>query len=198
MIKKLLVNVDFSILENCGWTWVREESEAWNCDQDTLRIASLPGTLWEGNNSAKNVAFYSLIECADGICINATVKNNPKRNGEQGGLLLYSDDDNYVKLVKELVNDEHVVVLAKEVQGVGKVLATMKVASDIVNLQLQIRDTIVTAQFQDAANERWHDMGSFSGIILQSIRPGLCVHGGDQLELRWTEFSNMRIMEIKG
>jgi regulation of enolase protein 1 (concanavalin A-like superfamily) len=50
----------------------------------------------------------------NGYAISVTVTSDPKRNGEQAGLLLYVDDDSYIKVVREFFQDQLQLIQAYE------------------------------------------------------------------------------------
>jgi len=51
------------------------------------------------------------------VAVEVTVDNAPMTNAEQCGLLLYFDDSNYIKLIRECTKGKPGIVLACEQKG---------------------------------------------------------------------------------
>jgi alpha-glucuronidase len=104
------------------WRWVRPDSEKWRLSDGSLVIASQTGDLQEGVNTARNVVLQTVN--GDWTADSRLVFSRPvANNNEQGGVIAYADDDNYVKLAWEMSNanapvDKRRVVLVREQNGV--------------------------------------------------------------------------------
>ncbi len=82
------------------WHWVREDASNWSLDRDTgtLIITAQQGDLMNQANDAANV----LLQSANSdwfIESKLSFSREPSQVEQQGGLVAYQDDDNYVKLV---------------------------------------------------------------------------------------------------
>ncbi|MEV4314918.1 alpha-glucuronidase family glycosyl hydrolase [Actinocrispum sp. NPDC049592] len=108
------------------WRWVRPDSETWRLGNGSLVITSQTGDLQEGVNTARNVALQDVN--GDWSAQTRIVFSRPvAENNEQGGVIAYADDDNYVKLAWEMGNasapvDKRRVVLLREQAGVATTL----------------------------------------------------------------------------
>lgn len=104
------------------WRWVRPDSEKWRLSDGSLVITSQSGDLQQGVNTARNVALQDVN--GDWTTDSRLVFSRPVAgNNEQGGVIAYADDDNYVKLAWEMSNstaavDKRRVVLVREQNGV--------------------------------------------------------------------------------
>jgi alpha-glucuronidase len=101
------------------WHWVREDPSNWSLTPGALVIRSQAGDLQGSTNTAKNLALQSV----DGDWNEEAklVFSRPlANNNEQGGIIAYGDDDNYVKLAWEMsdstqaINKLHVVLLREQ------------------------------------------------------------------------------------
>ncbi|MDP6053395.1 MAG: hypothetical protein QF879_13710, partial [Candidatus Latescibacteria bacterium] len=72
------------------------------------------------------------------LSVDVVVTFLPENNGEQAGLVLYRDSDNYIKLVREMVNHQQVVVLAKEIHGNPETIMMEGVSSAEVKLRIDV------------------------------------------------------------
>lgn len=102
------------------WTWVRGDPKARRAG-DGLSVLVQPGGLMGPGGDAKNVLTRPLDPRARAASV--SVESKPSSQFEQAGLILYRDDDNYAKLVRECVDGETCVVFVVELEGRPRVLA---------------------------------------------------------------------------
>src|SRR4051812_20118123 len=79
-----------------GWSWVREDKDAWKVADGTLQIRATPGNIGGGENNARTPLLRDPPKDAKAFVAEVTVAHTPITFGEQAGLLFYRDDDNYV------------------------------------------------------------------------------------------------------
>jgi alpha-glucuronidase len=101
------------------WQWVRPDDGKWRLCGGSLVITSQNGDLQGGVNTARNVALQDVN--GDWTADSKVVFSRPlANNNEQGGIIAYADDDNYVKLGWEMgnatapINKLRVVVLREQ------------------------------------------------------------------------------------
>ncbi|MEV0157151.1 alpha-glucuronidase family glycosyl hydrolase [Micromonospora sp. NPDC050686] len=101
------------------WRWVRPDASRWRLADGSLVITSQQGDLQAGANTARNVALQDVN--GDWTIDSKVVFSRPlANNNEQGGIIAYADDDNYVKLAWEMgsatapVNKARVVVIREQ------------------------------------------------------------------------------------
>ena len=125
-----------------SWTWVREQDDAWSVGDGVLSLVSLPGTLWEASNDTRNIA---LVDAPVGdFVVEVSVTGAVEIGAEQGGLMWYAGDDDYVKFVREMVGATRSVVVVTETGGVTNIDAFAQTDSNDLDLQLErIGDTFV-------------------------------------------------------
>jgi alpha-glucuronidase len=85
------------------WEWVRQDDASWRLGDGSLIITSQAGDLQGSSNTARNVALQNV--SGDWTADSKLVFSRPlAANNEQGGIIAYADDDNYVKLAWEMAN----------------------------------------------------------------------------------------------
>jgi alpha-glucuronidase len=101
------------------WRWVREDASRWRLGDGALTVTSQSGDLQGGVNTARNIALQDVN--GDWTAESRVVFSRPlATNNEQGGVVAYADDDNYVKLAWEMgdatapLNKLRVVLLREE------------------------------------------------------------------------------------
>jgi regulation of enolase protein 1 (concanavalin A-like superfamily) len=161
--------------EKVAWSWLREEPAGWRTREHRLELQSLPGTMWEGANSTRNVALRP-IPAAD-LVVEVRVQGAIASPAEQAGLLLFADDDNYVKLVKEMVGANLAVVMVTETDGVPVVDGSVPLTGDHALLQIIVDADGVHGSMRtddgpwtsvaDAARPAWWQDDSRLGLFSQ-------------------------------
>ncbi|HEX6358178.1 alpha-glucuronidase family glycosyl hydrolase [Actinophytocola sp.] len=101
------------------WRWVRPDAGTWRLSGGALVIAARTGDLQENVNTTRNVALQDVN--GDWTAESRLVFSRPLAgNNEQGGVIAYADDDNYVKLAWEMadasapINKRRLVLLREE------------------------------------------------------------------------------------
>jgi regulation of enolase protein 1 (concanavalin A-like superfamily) len=185
-----LLRDDFDEGFAAGWTWLREDSNGWINREFGLKIRALPGTLWGRQNDAKNLLLRPAP--AGDFAAEVTLDNAPGVPSEQAGLLLYGGDNDYIKLVKEMVKDGSVrVVFAREEGGKAKVVREVPFTTGTeVVLRLTSAGGKVRAQFRRPTEKAWQDVAECAPVPAPELRVGLAAHvtGVSDRLARFTRF----------
>ena len=95
------------------WSWVRVDGANWSLTARSgfMRIVAQAGDINGSTNTAKNI----LLETAPtgDFTVDVKMDGKPASNWAQGGIVVYQDDNNYVKMVR-LYSDANVFQFAKE------------------------------------------------------------------------------------
>jgi hypothetical protein len=86
-----------------------------DCHDGNVVVATTGGSMWGGGNTCSNLIVFP--ELHTEATVEMTLDLLPQCGGEQAGIVLYIDNDNYVKFIREMVGEDQVVVLAKEIEG---------------------------------------------------------------------------------
>ena len=89
----------FAAAPAAPWAWIRENPATHRLAPNGLEIRLEPGGLMGGGKDAKNILVRPLPEKASAVGVN--LRFDPVEQYEQAGLILYGDDDNYIKLVRK-------------------------------------------------------------------------------------------------
>jgi alpha-glucuronidase len=126
------------------WQWVREDPARWRMEDGALVITSQAGDLEGGTNTARNVALQDVN--GDWQMDSKAAFSRPlANNNEQGGIVAYADDDNYVKLAWEMANSTapinklRLVLLREQNQAVSTIQVTGSEAQRIVDDAIWLR-----------------------------------------------------------
>jgi beta-xylosidase len=165
-----------------GWSWVREESDDWSLTERPgfLRIHTAVGTL--DNALADNV----LVRAAPSANfeLSTRVEISVTQNYHEASLLLYADDNNYIKLSRIYRLDEggSFYLFRREVGGVGVgAFSSDPVAGTISELRIRFVAPSVYAEYK-AGGGNWVALGSFQvGALSTYPSVGLVAHHGEPI-----------------
>ncbi|MBX2796918.1 MAG: hypothetical protein KTR31_04590 [Myxococcales bacterium] len=176
-----------------GWEWIREEALAWQLVDDTLAIRTQPGSLWADSNNARNVRVRDAPD-ADAWFAQVELTSRPERGAEQGGLLLYSGDDDYVKLVHERVAGDLFALQASERDGVPMVADRLEADVAIIELRMLVSASGVSGWARQGTEQPWLEVAT-SELPPSPLRVGVFSHGGDEDVERWASFRGFLLSE---
>jgi hypothetical protein len=142
-----------------GWRWIREDSKSWRQRGGGMEIRAQKGRIWAGND-AKNILVHEPEFEPDGSRAEINVRLGlPKTIYEQGGLLRYAGDDDFVKLIVEHIEGRYYVVMAQESEGKRKVHAKVEIPAPAARLAMEVDGSGVRCQYWTARSNTWTDAG---------------------------------------
>ena len=157
-----------------SWAWVREQADAWTLAEGVLTIDSLPGTLWEGSNDTRNIA---AVDAPPGdFIVELSVTGEVATGGEQGGLMWYAGDDDYLKFVREMVGATRSVVLVTETAGVVSIDGFAATDSNELDLQLERAGDTFIARYR-VPGDPWQELVQVAPDFPGSPRIALFTQG---------------------
>jgi len=170
-------------LEN-DWKWIRESSSEWSLEEGILKLRTQPDRIWAGEGS-KNLLITKLPigeraqAFADVELVNAIGK------WEQCGLLVYQDDDHFVKLIVEHIDGPHFVVMAHELGGKRKVVTKTEIPSNRAQLRLEVEGDEVRGYWRLSESEPWQLASATPSPDIETRRFGLFSQDGPRDEKRY-------------
>lgn len=190
------------------WKWTRGNSSNWSLSKKpgSMTITSAKGDLQAANNNAENL----LLQSANTdwtIDTRVVYSRKPAGFSQNGGILAYQDDDNYVKLVYGAGGGGRMgfgsmggpgsVMLATEEDGYYKIIATLSMSGFIGDdntlfLKLDKKGSLYTASVS-ADGKTFRQVGSAS-LMLKDISAGMMVCEG-AMDPRFARFGNMPGMQ---
>ena len=176
---------DFGKALDKGWSFVREDKADWRLKDGKLQLLAQPSNIWgKRNNKTENFLLRALPGPA------STVDFNPRKEYEQAGLMLYLDDDNYIKFDRELYGGQSC-TLVLESKARPKVVKKIPFREGPMRLRLEITDGKVKAMVKAPGAKDWtaHGDTTLPGGSDQ-VKVGLFALLGDAKKPRWASFSD--------
>ncbi len=167
-----------------GWTWLRENSDAWRIKDDALEIRVEPGVA----RNVKNALVRPAPDRSQGkYAIEVTVTSHtvPTQQYEQAGITWYQNDKPVFKLVKELVNGKLLIVPGVKPMAAKSVQFRLIVTADSWTAQYR---PDAKGEFQTAATGKLPAPGK-DQVSIQ------CYNGPPEAE-HWIRFDDFRILKL--
>ena len=186
--------VDTESLEK-EWKWVRENPKEWKlADDGSLRLRTQPGRIWAGND-ARNILVRALSTGNGPPSIKATVTlEEPSKKYEQGGLLVYIDDDQFVKFVVEFIDGKYYVVLAREFAKKRKVLAKIEIKSGTARLRFEVKSGEVHGFYKtDLESSDWLEAAQTELPSKRKRYFALFTQDGPADKTNWARFEDIEL-----
>ena len=163
-----------------AWSWVRQDSANWSLTENpgSMRIKCQSGDLWGGMNNAKNLLLRNAP--SGDWTMTTKLSFNPSQNYQQAGLMVYKDDDNYVRLTRHY----------GDYSGTGHIETVKEISGAPVSTDLASSDTSVylkivksgityTMSYNTDGGSSWTQVEQYTGVDLGiSIKVGICCFGG--------------------
>jgi beta-glucosidase len=171
------------------WEWIRENPATHSASKNkgSLTITSEVGDLSEVTNNAKNILLQSA-NCDWTIETKLVCSRSPSQP-ENAGILIYQNDDNFVKLMFRAVIkttrargvQPGTIDLVMEENGIAKSLASFNLISEIIGenaliLKLEKKGSIYTAYYS-VDGKNYEKLGT-ANMLLKDIKAGLMVCDG--------------------
>lgn len=171
------------------WKWIREDPAAHRSSEKGLKIKIASGSLMGGGRGVRNILVRPLPEEVKFVSVHVAADH--KVQYEQAGMILYRDDDNYVKLVLERVGEEHNIVLVVEVDAAAKVLGKVPRPQKSASVGMEFNDEELTVHIWD--DEKHTVMGKAEFPMSPRPRVGVFTHGGEAGADRWACFQDFGV-----
>jgi len=177
-----------------------EDFEVLNVSKDCLKqdgenivIRTSSGSMWSKGNTCRNLLLSP--DVLTDLNAELSVQLLPENNAEQAGLILFADWDNYIKLVREMVSGEQVLVLAREIEGEAVPAIVECFDSPIVHLKICTIAGQLSVEWKSpgASSYTKRDFENWLGSD-RKVKVGIFVHGAN--ENNHAVFSSLKIQTL--
>ena len=178
-----------------GWTWLREDKDAWRVGEHGLEVRVQPGNMWGPANDARNVLLRPAPDPAKTpVEVTASIENNPTGQWEQVDLVWYYDDGHMVKLGQEMVDGQLSVVMGREEGDRTRTIAIIPIDSARVDLKFDVSGARIKGRFK-MPDRDWREAGECEVSAVEGKAPQVSLQfymGLPDVE-RWARVSEVTI-----
>lgn len=179
-----------------GWEWVNEDPTGWSTENGALVVRADPGGL-AGNNYT-NLVLRDAPEVP--FAIEVTVDFSPIDRFEQAGLVIYEDDDNYIKYQRENASGSPIgltLTFTQEIEASFGLVDVFGLEDGEVRLRLEHYGDRVVALYQLRGTDTWQGfmndaVPEFDGTIKVGLTTGA---GNGERLARYSDFKTLPIEE---
>src|SRR5688572_19393450 len=159
---------------NSRWHWQREDPTCWSLTASPgyLRILTQRKDIWQNTNSAPLLLQSLQPFSSEDFEIQTRIVITPTANYHQGGLIIYGDDDNYVRFTYAYIDGPRF-EFAKEVGGIFQPIQ-VPAPSGINDFHLRIAKVgmnYFAYYSQDGSNWIW--IGAHMNVNISPLEVGL-------------------------
>ena len=162
------------------YTIVDADEPAYTLDENGLTLTSQKGELFGGDNMEHNV----FLQKGDGNWVAETKLSISKPlngNYQQGGLVIYENADNYIKLVYGYGDGATKVQMVYELDGVIVKDVSSTLTTDQIWLRIKKQDNTYTVYYVTDMNNDYQQMGECT-VALENTKLGFTAFNG-----RWSD-----------
>jgi hypothetical protein len=168
-----------------GWSWLRENPDAWRIADGALEIHVQPGKA----NDVKNALLRTAPDRSKGsFCIDVTVSNHtfPTQQYEQVGITWYKNDKPVFKLVKELIDGAVYIIPGK-----------VPISSNVVQLRLIVTESTFKAKFRENAEGEFQTAAEGELPTPKNDNVSIQCYNGPPDAEHWIRFDDFVITKIE-
>lgn len=160
--------------------------------QQTLSVPVETGNMWGYGSVSGDNLFLQPVQQQD-YQAEVALDLLPRRAFEQAGIGIYWDDDNYIKVSKEMFNGRLSLVFVTERAGQPRINHILDYPDAHVRFKLEKSEGVVNASFQSGAESDWQALGSTS--LLPGTEQGVMLYtfSGSALDPSYVTFANFML-----
>jgi regulation of enolase protein 1 (concanavalin A-like superfamily) len=191
-IEQVLFQDNFDGKLDAGWKWVREQADAWKTGDNGLTMRTLTGTLWGETNTARNLLLRPAPAEGD-FATEVTISIHGALDGEQAGLIWYSGDGDYIKLVNEFKGQPFLILVREEKEN-AKEIGRIPAPDGRVALRLVSNHGWIRAQMRGDGEDDWQTVAECPGLTVRPPQVGVLTHVFPGQTVRSARFENFRLL----
>lgn len=186
---------DFKVRLSPGWTWIREQPDAWRSGEAGLEILIRPGNMWGRSNNATNILLRSAPDPAiRPLEVSVTVSNQPSGQYEQVDLVWFYDESNMVKIGQELVDGTLCLVMGREENDKTKTLAKIPISGTTIELKFTVSGENIGGHYRAEGQAAWQEAARCTLPRKGEPMISLQAYQGPKDAAHWARFSSFRMI----
>jgi serine/threonine protein kinase/regulation of enolase protein 1 (concanavalin A-like superfamily) len=159
------------------WSWVREDRSHWTLTDRPgyLRITTQRGDIYAGANNLRNLLLQQVPE--GDFEVTTLISVQPQTHAQQAGLVVYQDDDNFVRLTRGFMFSDNQVEFLLEQEG-NPTAQSAEVAASTLYLRISRQGAVYEGSYS-LDNASWVTVGEYRIASLHQPQVGIGGWNGD-------------------
>ncbi|WP_299686297.1 DUF1349 domain-containing protein [uncultured Vibrio sp.] len=178
-----------------NWTIQNENPHHWSFKNGTLTMQVQEGNIFgAGAKDVDNIFIYPVDKRE--YSAQVTIALDPNLTFEQAGLGIYWDNDNYIKISKEMFMGERSLVFVVEQNGEPNIKHRLIFDESSVSVKLEKSDTNVSAFYRTQDNDTWQPI--ISTAVLSGREQGVMLYtfSGRVIAPNFAKFSEFELTDL--
>lgn len=176
------------------WQITNENPQHWSLQENGLVVQVEQGNMWgSGVSAVDNLFIHPYAKRLGDYSAQVSLNLVPQRSFEQAGIGIFWDDNNYIKISKEMFNNRLSLVFAVELEGFPTPHKIIDYPDSEVNLKLEKLNGAVIALFKTDAEKEWQRLGAVEALT--GIEKGVMLYtfSGSLQQPNYAIFSNFNL-----
>ena len=177
------------------WNIHNNNPEQWSLEGGVLTVQVSEGNIFgAGSADVDNIFVHPTSQSSYGVEV--TVNLSPKRAFEQAGLGIYWDNDNYIKLSKEMFMGERSLVFVVEKNGQPDIKERLLFDQESVLIKLEKSINKVSAYFRLEGKDEWQPILSTDTLVGDEQGVMLYTFSGSSITPNMAQFSDFQLTDL--
>ncbi|MEI8655697.1 DUF1349 domain-containing protein [Vibrio sp. 10N.222.51.C8] len=175
------------------WYIQNENPSHWSFDNGLLSMQVQEGNIFgAGSSDVDNIFIYPVSQ--PNYSAEVTITLEPTLPFEQAGLGIYWDNDNYIKISKEMFMGEPSIVFVVEQNGQPEIKQLSTFEGTTASVKIEKNDGTITAFLECNQKRSWQVIGSAKTLNGQAKGLMLYTFSGSSNTPNFAKFSEFQLM----
>lgn len=177
------------------WHIQNENPNHWSFDNGVLSMQVQEGNIFgAGASDVDNIFIYPVSK--PNYSAEVSISLNPTLFFEQAGLGIYWNNNNYIKISKEMFMGERSIVFVVEQNGQPKIKEFLLFDKETVYVMLEKYESLISAYFRSDANAKWQLIGSTEVPAASESEQGLMLYtfSGSKYNPKFAKFGEFQLI----
>lgn len=158
-----------------NWHIENENKSHWSFDNGVLSMQVQEGNIFgAGKKEVDNIFIYPV--SASNYSAEVTISLTPTLPFEQAGLGIYWDNNNYVKISKEMFMNVESLVFVIEQNGEPEIKERVLFDKETATVKIEKNNGLISAYFHSETNANWQLIGRVSAPVAAKPEQGLMLY----------------------
>ena len=190
--QNIIFEDNFNNSINKKWKILNEKKNEWNLKNNSLNLLVQTENIWD--NLATNANNMFTLDVENDFSAEVDIFLIPENAYEQAGLSIYQDDDNYIKISKEMFNNKLSLVFVSEKDGKPTVIERLDYPNKKVALKIERKNEKVITYYKNL-DSVWKVISSVESHLKNETKIALYTFSGNEEKPNWASFKNFKILK---